>query len=430
MKHSSYLDKPQCHSGASTSGTPLVGAKNPRVAGLCSNPRLFSPQGTIATTRRVLVYIAISVLFLASLAAPAYPVADAASASIALSSSVQIAFPTAMTFKVHAQSDSNLTQLRVHYKVARQNVASVTSEGWAQFTPATTVDGQWVWDMRKSGLPPGAQVEYWWTAVDAAGKTAQTSTATVVFNDDRHKWQTINSGPITLEWYNGSQSFANSLLNAGVQGLQRIGSDTGAIPQGQVLIYIYASAQDLQSAQLFAQPWEGGVTFQGYNIIAIGVPTDQLSYGQRAVPHELTHWIVGQITFNDFGAGLPTWLDEGLATYGEGTLSPDYQSALSSAIRNNQLISVRSLSSPFSAVAQQALTSYGESNSIVTFMIDTYGKAKMRELLGVFQQGSGYDEALQRVYGFNQDGLDSLWRKSLGLSSAVFEEPDWVIAAG
>lgn len=384
---------------------------------------------TMLRMKRPLTLATVLTLLIVSLVGAAYPIA-AAPATITLSGSTQAAFPNSLTFKVHAQSDSNITQLRIHYKVDRQNFADVTSEGWAQFAPATTVDSQWVWDMRKSGLPPGSQVEYWWTAVDASGKTGQTSPATVSFSDDRHKWQTINSGPITLEWYNGSQSFANSLLTAGTQGLQRIESDTGAVPQGQVTIYIYASAQDLQSAQLFAQQWEGGVTFQGYDIIAVGVPTNQLSYGQRAVPHELTHWIVGQITFNNYGAGLPTWLDEGLATYGEGQLSPDYQSALDSAIRTNQLISVRSLSSPFSAIAQQALISYGESNSIVTFMINTYGKAKMRELLGVFQQGSGYDDALMKVYGFNQDGLDGLWKKSLGLSSAVFPEPDAAVAAG
>ncbi len=380
-------------------------------------------------TKSVLMSAVAAVLLLIPLVGAAYPIA-AAPATITLSTSVQAAFPNSLTFKVHAQSDSNLTQLRLHYKVDRQNFADVTSEGWAQFAPATTVDTQWVWDMRKSSLPPGSQVEYWWTAADAAGKTGQTSPATLTFSDDRHKWQTINSGPITLAWYNGSQSFANSLLTAGTQGLQRIESDTGAIPQGQVTIYIYASAQDLQSAQLFAQQWEGGVTFEGYSLIAVGVPTNQLSYGQRAVPHELTHWIVGQITFNDFGAGLPTWLDEGLATYGEGQLSPDYQSALDSAIHNNQLISVRSLSSPFSAIAQQALISYGESNSIVTFMINSYGKAKMRELLGVFQQGSGYDDALMKVYGFDQDGLDKLWRKSLGLTSELFQEPDTATATG
>jgi hypothetical protein len=34
----------------------------------------------------------------------------------------------------------------------------------------------------------------------------------------------------------------------------------------------------------------------------------------------------------------------------------------------------------------------------------------MYELLSIFKQGSSYDKALMRVYGFDMDGLDSLWR--------------------
>jgi len=33
----------------------------------------------------------------------------------------------------------------------------------------------------------------------------------------------------------------------------------------------------------------------------------------------------------------------------------------------------------------------------------------MLELLNTFRQGSGYDEALQKVYGFDMDGLNELW---------------------
>jgi hypothetical protein len=351
---------------------------------------------------------------------PFYAIADLSvlAQGITLSGSVQSSFPNSMTFSIHAQSANNITQLRIHYVVDRQNFADVVSEAWAQFTPARTVNTQWFWDMRKSSLPPGAQVEYWWTAMDSAGNTAQTDHATVTFDDNGHNWQTVTSGQIKLEWYSGSQSFAQALMTAAQQGLTRIENDVGAIPTGQALIYIYASAQDLQSAQLFAPSWEGGVTFEGFNIIAVGVATSQLSFGQRAVPHELTHWIVGQKTFNDYGAGLPTWLDEGLATYGEGSLNPLYQSALNSAIQNNQLLSVRSLSSPFSAVAQQAYISYGESNSIVTFLINTYGKDKMVQLLNVFHQGSTYDDALMQVYGFDQDGLNKLWLQSIGVTTS------------
>jgi hypothetical protein len=370
--------------------------------------------------KRVLTLVGRAVACLAMIAVAVAPFtavtySTAFAAGISMTASVKIDFPNSITFSVNATGDANITSLRLHYVVDRQNFAPVVSEGWALFNPATSVSTEWVWDMRKSGLPVGAKISYWWTAADAAGKTAETSRASLEFADDRHTWQQITTAPVTLLWYNGNQSFANALMTAALQGLQRIETNTGAVPQGNVRIFIYASAQDLQSAQLFAQEWEGGVTFSGYDIIAIGVSTSQLSYGQRAVPHELTHWIVGQITFNEYGAGLPTWLDEGLATYGEGTLSPDYEAALQSAIANNQLISVRSLSSPFSAIAQQAYISYGESNSIVTFMISTYGKDKMRQLLEAFQKGAGYDEALQQVYGFDQDGLDKQWRQSLGI---------------
>jgi hypothetical protein len=369
----------------------------------------------VSRTTRVLSWVLLAILVIA-LFALALP--SLAQSGISLTSSAQVSFPASMTFKVKAQSNASVVNLRVHYIVHRQNYASVVSEGWPQFNPAASVDTQWVWDMRKSSLPPGAQVEYWWTAEDAAGRTAQTDHSTLLFEDNRYKWQSVTAEPIMLLWYSGDKAFANALLAAAQQGLQRIEGNTGATPQGHVRIYIYGSTQDLQGSQLFPQQWEGGVTFEGFDIIAIGISTSQLDWGQRAIAHELTHWIVGQITFNDYGAGLPTWLDEGLATYGEGPLSTQYQTALKSAIKNNQLMSVRSLSSPFSAIAEQAYISYGESNSIVTFLIQTYGKDKMVQLLNVFHQGSGYDEALKQVYGFDQDGLDTLWRQSLGLKTS------------
>ncbi|MDO8473522.1 MAG: hypothetical protein Q7T05_06870, partial [Dehalococcoidia bacterium] len=55
-----------------------------------------------------------------------------AASSLTLQSSVQISFPSAITFSVKAQGTSAISKLRVHYTVVRQNFASVTSEGWAQ----------------------------------------------------------------------------------------------------------------------------------------------------------------------------------------------------------------------------------------------------------------------------------------------------------
>ena len=370
------------------------------------------------TVIKILVCVLLIVLAILPVVAASQSSVSPAS-GINLSSSVQVSFPNSITFNVNAQSDASITSLRLHYIVDEQNYADVVSEGWAQFTPSTTVDTRWVWNMAESGgLPPGAQVEYWWTAEDAAGNSARTDTATVSFDDDRYNWQSITSGPVTLLWYKGSNQFANTLMSAAQDGLQKIQTTLGLTPQGNVSIYIYASTGDLQGAQLFAQQWEGGVTFEGFNIIAIAVATNQLAFGEGAIPHELTHWAVHQATFNYYGAGLRPWLDEGLATYIQGP-SSDYQAALNYAVSKNQLISVRSLSSPFSAITEQALISYGESQSIVTFLLQRYGEAKMDQLLNVFHQGATYDDALKQVYGFDQDGLDTLWRQSLGINIAL-----------
>ena len=49
------------------------------------------------------------------------------------------------------------------------------------------------------------------------------------------------------------------------------------------------------------------------------------------------------------------------------------------------------------------------------FLIDTYGEQKFADLFRAFDDGATTAEALQQVYGFNQDGLENAWRDSVGL---------------
>jgi hypothetical protein len=99
--------------------------------------------------------------------------------------------------------------------------------------------------------------------------------------------------------------------------------------------------------------------------------------------------------------------------HAEGELDPYMEEWLEKAIANNKLISVRSLSSPFSAIPEVAFISYAESQSLVHFLIKNYGKEKIFQLLMIFKEGARCDQALMQVYGFDQDGLEQLWRQSL-----------------
>jgi len=327
-----------------------------------------------------------------------------------LDSSAEVEFPLKLNFNLSAESDVDITDIRLHYTVDRESYARVTSEVYLEFVPDTTVDVQWAWDMRKTGgLPPGSSVEYWWTVEDVSGSKVETTLNRARFDDNRYAWQSQTESKVTIYWYEGEQSFAEELMSATQQALARLAEDTGASLKKPVKIYIYANTQDLQGAMIFPHEWTGGVNFFEYSIIAIGIAPHELEWGKGAIAHELTHQVTYQVTTNPYNV-LPRWLNEGLSMYAEGPLEPFLEAYLSLAINENSLISVRSLSSPFSAYGEEAYLSYAQSYSLVEFLISNYEQGKMLGLLTTFSEGSSYDGALEKVYGFDMDGLDTLWR--------------------
>lgn len=334
------------------------------------------------------------------------------SALSVLDSSVVINFPASITFNITASSDTTISNIRLHYTVERMTHARIVSEIPLVFAPAARVTAQWVWDMRMSGgMPPGSSIDYWWTLSDAGGGNMETLPVTVHIEDNRYDWRSVTQGNVTLYWYQGDETFSGALMDAVEAALSRLSENSGAELADAVRLYIYASSSDLRGSMIFPQEWTGGVAFTEYGVIAIGIPptADGLDWGKRAIAHELTHLVVHQVTFNPYNS-LPTWLDEGLAMTAEGELEPEFVSVLSQARDADALISIRSLASPFSAYTDLSLLSYAESFEVVNYLIDEFGREKMLELLNSFDQGSGYDEALNKVYGFDMDGLNAAWR--------------------
>lgn len=338
---------------------------------------------------------------------------QASSGLTVITSSAEMDFPLKLNFNLSAESDVNITDIRLHYRVDRMEHAQITSEAYIEFSPALSVSEQWVWDMRKTGgLPPGSSVVYWWTVADAEGSQVKTEPTGIQIEDNRYDWHSLTEGMVTLYWYQGGDSFAGELMAVTQQALARLAEDTGAKLEKPVKIYVYANSQDLRGSMIYPQEWTGGVAFTQYGIIAIGIAPNEFDWGSRAIAHELTHLVIHQVTFNPYN-DLPTWLDEGLAMKAEGALDPLFAAILNKAATEDNLTSVRSLSSPFSAYAEESSLAYAQSYSLLSFLVDSYGQEKMFELLGTFRQGSGYDEALDRVYGFDMDGLDTMWRTSL-----------------
>jgi hypothetical protein len=301
----------------------------------------------------------------------------------------------------------------LEYQVEQMSFAQVTSEAEIIFNPSSTVNASYSLNMQQYGqIPPGVDIDYWWIIKDTAGDKLQTAPNHYVVVDNNHTWNTLTQGKINVYWYGQNKAFGQSVMSEAQTGLSTIANDTGGTLDQMVNISVYTSAQDYAASVLGAPEWSGGVTLAQYNSIFVVVEPDALSSDLPGVAHELTHTVVGQMTSNPYNS-IPFWLDEGLAVHVQFTgltLPSQFTTALSNAISNNTLISVRSLCDPFSAYADKANLSYAESVSLVTYLINQYGSTKMEQLLNTFARGSSYDGALQANYGFDMDGLFTQWK--------------------
>jgi hypothetical protein len=268
--------------------------------------------------------------------------------------------------------------------------------------------------MKQSGsLPPGATIWWRWRVTTTDGKELVTDQQTITWLDSSHRWQKLAGKQTTLHWYTGSQTFAAELSDSADKALANLAQTTGLQADGSIDLYIYASSNDLREAILYEPGWVGGAAFAPNNIVIVGIATNQTEWGKQIIAHELTHVLVGRYTFSCLG-DEPTWLDEGLAMHGQGGPDPESERNFKTALTDDKLMSVRSLSGGFAEARDKADLSYSQSYSLVSFLIKEYGQDKMLELLRALRDGTPIDEAMKSVYGFDSDGFEDAWRAKIG----------------
>ena len=323
----------------------------------------------------------------------------------------EYSFSEQIVFRLTTESSSEINDIILIYRIGG---APVTNSARPEFSPAKQVEAEYVWRLQRGEIPPGSDIEYSWRIKDAAGNALETESIAFTYMDDRFTWESLTEGKIVLYWYDADQTFGQELLSSAVESLARLEENVGVELEKPIKIIVYQSKADMQEALT-----SRGEIFEE-QIITLGVvmaPDIVLLHGTHqdvdvTIAHELTHVVVGLATENPY-ADIPAWLNEGLAMYNEGELRSGNAQAVEKGIRENRLLSVRSLTAPTGNPDEVNLF-YGEVYSLVDFLLQTYGKEKMGELLKVFKEGSLTDEALMKVYGFDQDELDAQWRESIG----------------
>ncbi len=140
---------------------------------------------------------------------------------------------------------------------------------------------------------------------------------------------------------------------------------------------------------------------------AQGLPADDQ---QNNVRHELAHLFASKLTDDK----LPTGFQEGLAQYFEkptAELDANVE-LLRQAREQNRLLNWTDLNEPGRAYSDPQVA-YPEARSVVAFLVDRYGFARLMDFLKAFTTEPGYRSALESAYGVPADQLESQWQDYL-----------------
>ncbi len=321
------------------------------------------------------------------------------------------AFSEFLQFRLEAEAEEPITEVILFYGQADE---PLVRRIYPSFTPGERVNFEHTETLEPGQFAPGTRLRTWWE-LHTKDASFETEREQFTYTDNNHQWQQRAGQRVEVYWYGSDASRAEQLATDAEETLSRLENEVGVAVEEGISIYVYDDRQDMQRA---IPPRS-----EGYDerVMTLGMATGEdtlLLLGshrdvESTMAHELSHIVVGMTTDNPY-TDLPRWLDEGLAMYAEGELPTNNRRALDRAIREDALLSVRSMSS-YTGRAGEIDLFYGEAYSIVDFLLKEYGRGGMRQLLDLFSKGMRQEEALQRAYGFGLQGLDDRWRESLGL---------------
>ena len=336
------------------------------------------------------------------------PVSAAGDDIRVLSNQKEVRFPGEVVFNLEVEGEADIVEVRLHLRIPPSLVWTYT---YPDLTPSNRVKTSF--DLDVSGdryLPPGTELEYYYTVRDAQGNIMETGPETLVYVDGRYQWQTAKAGPLTIFWHDLSEKQVNKVARQVEKSLNKIGEILELDLDVPVKGVIYNSrSEDLEALPYQSDTITREQVFQGFAFpdrgifVGVGLNSD-------LVIHETAHLLLKEATASP-RARVPAWVNEGFAS----SVEPGGQGYRERFPRGAtpELMPLRHMYTiPGKPDAIRYF--YRKSESVVGYLLETHGEAEFRRFLGHLNEGEDQDTALISAYGFGLDELDQRWSASVG----------------
>ena len=331
-----------------------------------------------------------------------------------LSAQAESRFPTEIAFTITATSPNTIKEMRVFFKPYGSERSAYAV---LDFEPGIEAKGEYLLSTTGANhTPPGAFISYSFEIRDGAGNVIQTEEKQALYEDSRFEWSEITEDLITVYYYGPVEKRAQTVMDAVRETFKNMVPVLGIAPKEPLRVVTYNNYRHMAAALPFRSQTvredleTQGMAFNNERVLLV------LSGEANVVgiaSHEFVHLLVAEAT-GSARALVPSWLDEGLAEYGNLDPGVEYDRALAYGVFTRRLKPLWFLNR-FTGDPNDIIIAYGQSRSVVFYLINVYGRDKMPLLMQAIRETRDIDQALLKVYGFNQHGLDSEWRLQIGL---------------
>ena len=326
-----------------------------------------------------------------------------------VTTSEDVAFPGSVHLSVTAEGDAEIVEVQLFYRTVGDRI-------WAYAYPDFVTADRITASLNLASevstyLPPGTEIEYYYEITDSQGNVVRTKPKVMEYEDTRFDWSETKVGPLTLLYYDQSDAQVSAMVKLLESDFTRLLELLQLDYPNDIKGVIYSR----RSHTYEAFPQQSRTTTEQQTFQGFAFPKRNLFLGlgmnRGLIVHESAHLLLNQA----IGAStppVPSWLDEGFASYMDPSVKIISGKSLSSS--TNSLRAMNAVTGTPHAIG----AFYQKSLSVVAFIIDEFGEDMFQRFIGQLSSGNTVDDALVTVYGFDVDGLDIRWANQTAISNS------------
>lgn len=321
--------------------------------------------------------------------------------------SVKYAFGQELRFSLGMSDANSIEKINLLIRPELDNQIYIID---VPFEPGDTISVTHSVPVTEVRLKPFSQVNYHWEFQTTDGIIEESAVENFNYEDDRFVWQQMSQDAITVHWTGSGPFFGQDILTTVQGALEHLASILPIEEINPFDVYVYPSSADLRAALRLADISSDSPSHPELGVILVTAVNPQSAVADlgQSVPYELTQLLLYSVSGNQF-ANIPWWLTEGIATSVQVEANPRYEQLIKDAVVSKNMIPLEQLCQKTERVSDRDLLATAQSNSIVSYITQRYGKQSLSDLVTAYNLGDTCEIGVNRVLGVTLKELEQSW---------------------